>query len=212
MGIPLRNVRNKADPCLETSYDYAALYSSSPTNKYILKVSCNSNTRTRYETRSKLTIKATGKRHWLWSGFFIVNFDTLSTERYYRSTGITVNVEHITPPSVSTVTLNKFLGLNFLYFNRFQIKMNEVKYFHEVACTALCLIVFFTGVCKQWFFQRPSINYSGFIVQDKCSWELVPQGISLGVNCLEIAVQGGINKAKMSGSKIQGAIVMWRIS
>ena len=62
LSIPLRNVRNKADLCLEISYDYAVLYSSSPTSKYMFKVS-NSNTKTRCETCSKLTIKTSGKRH-----------------------------------------------------------------------------------------------------------------------------------------------------
>ena len=74
VSIPLRNVRNKAVPCLETSYDYVVLYSSSPANKYMPKVNIK-NTKTKCETCSDLTVNTSGRRHCLRSGVFIVNFE-----------------------------------------------------------------------------------------------------------------------------------------
>ena len=53
------------------------LFSSSPVDKYIVKVN-NRNTRTRCETCSKLTIKTSGRRCWLCSGVFFVNFEHIS--------------------------------------------------------------------------------------------------------------------------------------
>ena len=44
---------------------------------YLLKVD-NRNTRTRCKVCSKLTIKTSERRHWLRSGFFIVNFEYIS--------------------------------------------------------------------------------------------------------------------------------------
>ena len=44
---------------------------------YLLKVN-NTNTRTRCEICSKLTIKTQELRHWLHSGVFIVNFEHIS--------------------------------------------------------------------------------------------------------------------------------------
>ena len=48
-----------------------------PVGIYLLKVN-NKNTRTRYETLSKLTIKTPEWRHWRRSGVFIVNFEHIS--------------------------------------------------------------------------------------------------------------------------------------
>ena len=48
-----------------------------PAGIYLFKVN-NRNIRTRCEICSKLTIKTPGRRHWLRSGVFIVNFDHIS--------------------------------------------------------------------------------------------------------------------------------------
>ena len=128
MSISLRNVRNKAVPSVETSYDYAVLYSSSLSNKHMPKVN-NKNNRKKSETCSKLSIKTSGRRH---SVEFIVNLEHISrlilvhifnfeqanvclkpvlwhsiytrAERDHPSTIVSVNFEHMAPcSSVSTV-------------------------------------------------------------------------------------------------------------
>ena len=48
-----------------------------PASIYLLKVN-NGNTKTMYETCSKLTIKTTERRRWCRLGVFIVNFEHIS--------------------------------------------------------------------------------------------------------------------------------------
>ena len=48
-----------------------------PTGNYVFKVN-NRDTRTSYETCSKLTIKTLKRRHWCRSVVFIVNFEHIS--------------------------------------------------------------------------------------------------------------------------------------
>ena len=51
--------------------------SNGPVGIYLLQVK-NRNTRTMYETCSKLTIMTPERRHWRHSGVFIVNFQRIS--------------------------------------------------------------------------------------------------------------------------------------
>ena len=75
LSIPLRNV--KVDPWLETSYDYALLYSSISPNKYMLMVK----TKTLKQAVKYLqcqTRTSSGQCHWLRSSVFIVNCQHIS--------------------------------------------------------------------------------------------------------------------------------------
>ena len=103
----------------------------------------------------------------------------------------------------------RWIQIPFIYIKDFL----EVKYFHEVAYTAPCLLFFFfwfffqnfqTGLCKHYFFRTSFLNYSEVIFQGKSPLSLVPGRLSLGGSFLEIVVQGGIIQEQMFGGKSPG--------
>ena len=127
-SILLRNVRNKAVPSVENSYDCAVLYSSSLSTKHMAKAN-NRIIRIRNETCSTLSIKKSGRRYFVkfivnlehiphLILVYVINFELVNVclkpvsqhyiyfkaERDHSSAVVSVNFEHMVPcSSVSTV-------------------------------------------------------------------------------------------------------------
>ena len=146
-------------------------------------------------------------------------------ERDHRSTMVIVNFENMTPcSSVSTVDFEhvfifwvwsfnisivfrlRWIQVPFIYRKDFY----KVKYLHEVACIAPCLI-FFRNLFKisrlecSPFFRTPSVNYSGVIIQGKISLSPV-LGRILGAVIQVVLFREELFMEKCSGSKVQGEI------